>query len=136
MPLTFAIASALQRHRSDSNVKRQLHPDFPLANVLSPKNFERYDEGLIRAILLMNVTRHELGSQASIDTRDYLLAQMRKDNQSMVAGAILGAFGRRGVPPISVEAFMNHFDGFLPKSDLFRTASALGLPQPPSTNSG
>lgn len=130
MPLTFAIASALQRHRSDSNVKRQLHPDFPLANVLSPKNFERYDEGLIRAILLRNVTRHELGSQASIEIRDYLLAQMGKDNQSIVAGAIVIALGQRSFPPISVKTFKTHFGGFVPESDLDRVGAALGLPQP------
>jgi len=129
MPLTFAIASALQRHRSDSDAKRQLHPDFPLGNVLSPKNFERYSEGLIRAILLRNVTRHELGSQASPTTRDFLLGEMHKDNQLILAGEILAALARSSLPIISQALFKTKFDGLLSPKDLSRIPLILGLPK-------
>lgn len=130
MPLTFAVASGLQRHRSDPANTIQLHPDFPLSNVLSPAVFAtRYTEGIIRAVLLQNLTRHELGSQASIETRNLLLREMTKDNQRIVSGALISAFGRRSFPPISHAKFTSRFSGFMSPNDLENIAAALVLPK-------
>lgn len=125
----FAVASGLQRHRSDPDIQHQLHPDFPLANVFSPEMFRRYSEGLIRAILLRTLTRHEFGSQAGIESRDFLLGQIKQENQGIVAGELVAALGRRAFPAISAGRFVSDFGGFLPIQDLQRLAKALDLPQ-------
>jgi hypothetical protein len=124
----FAIASGLQQHRWDPDFQQQLHPDFPLANVLSPKIFERYTEGLIRAIILRTATRHELGWQAGIASRDFLLGQLAQENQKILAGEIIAALGRRSFPAISASRFVSAFGSFLSNEELTRLATALDLP--------
>lgn len=128
MVVLFAIASGLQQHRSDPDPKKQLHPDFPLANVLDPRIFDQYSEGLIRGILLRTVTRHELGSQAGLESREFILSQITQDNQKIVAGELIAALGRRAFPAISASRFVACFDGCLPSDDLARLAAALDLP--------
>lgn len=111
---TFLIASALQSHRYDSDPKKQLHPGFPVGNVMSPENVtSRYTEGLIRAILLRLVRRTEWGQASGIEIRNFLLKEIAQDNQKIMAGELLFALGRAALPPISAGTFGSAFSGFL-----------------------
>lgn len=129
--VVFGVASGIQRHRHDQDQNKQLHPDYPLANVLNPALFSvRYTEGLIRAAFLRTVTRPEFGNQASIESRDFLLEAMRGENQQIVAGEMLAAIGRKAFPVISASKFVTSFEGFLPEQDLQRLAEVMELPKP------
>jgi hypothetical protein len=128
MVATFLLASALQSHRYDNDPKKQLHPGFPVGNVMSPENVSnRYTEGLIRAILLRLVRRAEWGQAPGIETRDFLLKELRQANQKTIAGELLFALGRGALPPISTgtftSAFAEFFEGDLEvvKSGFFKT---------------
>lgn len=127
----FGVASALQRHRIDPDQNRQLHPSFPLANVLDPELFsKRFTEGLIRAAILRTTTRHELGSQANVRSRDFLLNAMCAENQQIVAGEMLAAIGRKDFSVISAAKFASYFEQFLPALDVRRLTAIIQLPQP------
>ena len=87
MVTMFAVASALQAHRSDGGLEKQLHPGFPVGNVMSPENVkDRYTEGLIRAVLLRLVHRAEWGQLPGNETCDLLVAEVGKENQKIMAG--------------------------------------------------
>jgi len=129
--VVFGVASGLQRHRSDREQNKKLHPDYPLANVVNPDLFSvRYTEGLIRAAFLRTITRPEFGNQASIESRDFLLGAMRSVNQKIVVGEMLTAIGRRAFPVISATRFVTSFEDFLPKKDLEMLAEVMELPKP------
>jgi hypothetical protein len=113
MVATFLIASALQSHRCDSDPKKQLHPRFPVGNVMNPENVtERYTEGLIRAILLRLVRRAEWGQAPGIEIRNFLLKEIAQGNQKTIAGELLFAIGRAALPPISAGTFGSAFAEF------------------------
>jgi hypothetical protein len=128
MVATFLFASALQRHRWDPDPQKQLHPGFPVGNVMSPKNVSnRYTEGLIRAILLRLVQRAEWGQAPAIQTRDFLLTDIAQGNQKVMAGELFFALGRSALRPISSGAFLSAFAEFFEndletvKSGFFRS---------------
>ena len=78
MVTIFAVASALQSHRNDEDLEKQLHPGFPVGNVIGPENVrDRYTEGLIRAALLRLVHRSEWGQLTGIETRELLVSEIR-----------------------------------------------------------
>jgi hypothetical protein len=110
---TFLFASALQRHRHDPDPLKQLHPGFPVGNVMNPENVStRYTEGLIRAILLRLVRRAEWGQVPGVETRDFLLKEIAQDNQKVLAGELLFALGRSALPPVSPGKFLPAFAEF------------------------
>lgn len=108
----FAVASALQAHRSDGDPKKQLHPGFPVGNVMSPENVKnRYTEGLIRAALLRLVHRAEWGQLTGSETRDLLVSEVGNENQKILGGELLFALGRT-LPPLSSGKFKSVFSNF------------------------
>lgn len=116
MVTMFAVASALQSHRNDGDLEKQLHPGFPVGNVMSPENVrDRYTEGLIRAALLRLVHRAEWGQLTGMETRDLLVSEIGKRNQKILAGELFFALGRESLPPVSgsifKSAFENYFEG-------------------------
>ncbi len=113
MVVMFALASALQAQRNDKYLKKQLHPRFPVSNVMSPENVkDRYTEGLIRAALLRLVHRAEWGQLASMQTRSFLAEQLLVANQKIIAGELFIALGRSLLPPISAKEFKSSFAEF------------------------
>jgi hypothetical protein len=114
MVTMFALASALQSHRNDADPEKQLHPGFPVGNVLSPENvITRYTEGLIRAALLRLVHRAEWGQVSGAVTRDFLLSELENQNQRILAGELLFALGRASLPPVPGGVLNSAFDGLL-----------------------
>ena len=114
MVTLFAIASGLQAHRNDGNHKNQLHPGFPLGNILNPENVKsRYTEGLIRAIYLRLVRRGEWGQITGAQTRDCLLHEIARPNQMIISGELLFALARSALPPITRKTFIGFFSHFL-----------------------
>ena len=113
MVTMFAVASALQSHRNDGDLEKQLHPGFPVGNVMSPENVrDRYTEGLIRAALLRLVHRAEWGQLPGIETRDLLVSEIGKENQKILAGELFFALGRTSLPPVPGGIFKSAFEGF------------------------
>lgn len=113
MVTLFAIASALQAHRSDTDPKKQLLPGFPVGNVLNPNNLKnRYTEGLIRAVFLRLVQRAEWGQLSGVKTRDLLISEVGKANQNVLAGELFFAIGRASLPPVPVGIFTSAFGRF------------------------
>lgn len=129
MPLIFAVASGLQNHRFDKNPEKQLHPDYPLANVLDSNQFKRYDEGLIRAVFLRLLNRHELGAGEGVRSWALLTDEMKKPNQGILVGELIAALGRRAFPPLTSASFRSTFASQLPDVDLRKLANAIGLPE-------
>lgn len=130
MPVLFAVASALQQHRSDTNLEKQLFPGFPLANVLDHTVLKnRFTEGLIRATFLRCLTRSELGVRQSAETWKALASAMIENNQTCLRGELLVSLGRRIFPTIEAKNFQKIFEGFLPETDLEKISNALSLPE-------
>lgn len=127
MVTMFAVASALQAHRSDVDLERQLHPGFPIGNVLSPENVkDRYTEGLIRAALLRLVQRAEWGQVFGIETRDVLVSEVGNANQRIMAGELMFALSRAALPPLSRSKFKSAFSDFF-QDDHDLIASAISI---------
>ena len=125
MVIMFAVASALQTHRNDGDLEKQLHPGFPVGNVMSPENVkDRYTEGLIRAALLRLIHRAEWGQLTGIETRDLLVSEVGNENQKIFGGELLFALGRATLPPLSSDKFKSVFSNFL-QSDHDNIASAI-----------
>ena len=124
MVTMFAVASALQTHRNDADLEKQLHPGFPVGNVMSPENVtNRYTEGLIRAALLRLVHRAEWGQIAGMKTRDLLVSEVGKENQRILGGELLFALGRATLPPLPGGKFKSVFaDFFQGDHDLIASA--------------
>ncbi len=113
MVTIFAVASALQSHRNDEDIKKQLLPGFPVGNVLNPNTLKnRYTEGLIRAAFLRLVQRAEWGQLSGMKTRDLLISEIGKQNQKILTGELFFALGRASLPPVSGGIFKSAFEGF------------------------
>ncbi|MDI2144616.1 MULTISPECIES: hypothetical protein [unclassified Pseudomonas] len=79
--VVLAVASGLQRMRSNEDEKKRLAPGFPYTQVLAAKNFTNYSESIIRAALVRNSSAIEFGVLEKEKTIGVLFPALGQGNQ-------------------------------------------------------
>jgi hypothetical protein len=93
----FAISSALQGMRTDSDISSQLSEDYLTSRVVSVENITRYSEALIRATLLRVAMPFEWGHTNRVAISNALMEQVQRNDHAIVIGELALAIYRGSV---------------------------------------